>query len=72
MTQWHILEQPALNNIINYLFHLKLRDRGFPGGPVVKISLSNVGDVGLIPGWGAKIPHAPQPKNQKHKTETIL
>ena len=28
---------------------------GFPGGPVVKNPPSHVGDVGLIPGWGAKI-----------------
>ena len=30
----------------------------FPGSPVVKNPPSNVGDVGSIPGWGAKIPHA--------------
>ena len=32
--------------------------RDFPGGPVVKNPPSNAGDVGLIPGWGTKIPHA--------------
>ena len=32
--------------------------RDFPGSPVVKNSPSNAGDVGLIPGWGTKIPHA--------------
>ncbi|CAI9177281.1 unnamed protein product [Rangifer tarandus platyrhynchus] len=32
--------------------------------PVVKILPSNAGGVGLIPGQGAKIPHASQPKNQ--------
>ena len=30
----------------------------FPGGPVVKDPPSNVGDMGLIPGGGTKIPHA--------------
>ena len=30
----------------------------FPGGPVVKNLPSNAGDVGSIPGWGTKIPHA--------------
>ena len=30
----------------------------FPGGPVVKNTPSNAGDMGLIPGWGTKIPHA--------------
>ena len=29
--------------------------RDFPGGPVVKTSLSNAGGVGSIPGQGAKI-----------------
>ena len=33
----------------------------FPGDPVVKNPLSNVVDMGLIPGWGAKIPHASGP-----------
>lgn len=28
----------------------------FPGGPVLKISPSNVGGTDLIPGWGAKLP----------------
>ena len=41
----------------------------FPGGPVVETSPSSAGGAGLIPGRGAKIPHAWQPKNQniKHK-----
>ena len=30
----------------------------FPGGPVVKNPPSNAGDVGSIPGWGTKMPHA--------------
>ena len=59
-----------------YLPHLKLVDdsylvyiknsRDFPGGPVVKTSLSNAEVwVWWFPGWGAKIPHASQPENQK-------
>ena len=28
------------------------------GGPVVKNLACSAGDAGLIPGWGAKIPHA--------------
>ena len=36
----------------------------FPGGPVVKTSLSNAGSVGSIAGQGAKIPPASWPKNQ--------
>ena len=31
----------------------------------LSLSLSNTGGVGLIPGWGAKIPHASWPKKQK-------
>ena len=42
-----------------------IRFRDFPGGPVVETSPSNAGGVGSIPGWGAKIPHASWPKNQK-------
>ena len=36
----------------------------FPGGPVVKTSPFNAGGADSIPGWGAEIPHASQPKNQ--------
>ena len=39
----------------------------FPGGPVVKTSPSNAMGAGSIPGGGAKIPHASQPKNQNIK-----
>ena len=34
---------------------------------MVKTLPSNAGGVGSIPGWGAKIPHASQPKNQNIK-----
>ena len=37
----------------------------FPGSPVVKTLLSNVGDVGSIPWQGAKIPYASWPKPPK-------
>ena len=30
----------------------------FPGGPVVKTSPPNAGDLGSIPDQGAEIPHA--------------
>ena len=43
-------------------------ERGdFPGGPVVKTSPSNAEGMGSIPGQGAKIPHASQPKKQNIK-----
>ena len=41
-----------------------------PGGLVVKISPSNAGGVGSIPGWGAKIPHASGLKKKKKKKNT--
>ena len=44
----------------------------FLGGPVVKTSSSNAGGEGLIPGQGARVPHASWPKKPKHKTEAIL
>ena len=34
---------------------------------MAKTSPSNAGAVGLIPGWGAKIPHDLRPKNIKQK-----
>ena len=37
---------------------IKTTMREFPCGPVVKNPPSNAGDVGSIPGWGTKIPHA--------------
>ena len=41
--------------------------RDFFGDPVVKTSPSNVGDLNLIPGQGAKITHDLQPKKQDIK-----
>lgn len=43
---------------------IKNNGRNFPGGPVVMTSSSSVGDVGLIPGQGAKIPHPLWPENK--------
>ena len=43
----------------------------FPGGPVIKTSLSNAGGVSSIPGRGAKIPHASWPKNQNIKQNIV-
>ena len=44
----------------------------FPGGPVFKTSPSNAEGVGSIPGWGARIPCASQPKNQNRKASNII
>ena len=43
-----------------YSSSLIVSSRDFPGGPVVKNLLSNAGDMGSIPGWETKIPHAVQ------------
>ena len=45
------------------VFSLKTKPGGFPESPGVETSSSNSGGAGLIPGWGAKIPHALGPKN---------
>ena len=37
------------------LYNVSSQD--FPGGPAVKNSLCNTGDMGLISGQGTKIPH---------------
>ena len=34
-----------------------MKSWGLPGGPVVRNPSSKAGNLGLIPGWGAKIPH---------------
>ena len=44
---------------------LKRNFQGFPGGLVVKTLPSSVGGAGLIPGQGAKTPHASWPKKKK-------
>ena len=60
--QGHVWEVCLLSG--SCLFRKTLRD--FPGGPVVKTSLSNAGGAGSIPGQGAKIPHASGPKKPKN------
>ena len=43
-----------------------------PGGTAIKTLSSNARDVGLIPGWGARIPHASWPKNQNIKNKNNI
>ena len=62
----HLGEQDKLQQRGEWVF--KRHTMGdFPGSPVVKTSPSNAGGMGLIPGQGAKIPHASCPKNQNIK-----
>ena len=52
--------------IYHLLLAVEISNEGdFSGSPVVKISPSNAGSVGSIPGWGAKILHTLQPKETK-------
>ena len=50
---------------------LLIKSWNFSGWLVVKNSPSNVGSMGLIPGWGAKATYF-MAKKPKHKPETIL
>ena len=45
--------------------------RDFPGGPVVKTSLSSAGGVGSIHGQGAKIPLALWPKKPGNRNGIV-
>ena len=54
-----------LFNIFTDFSHIKNGSGDFPGDPVVKALPSSVEGVGLIPGRGARIPHASWPKKQK-------
>ena len=48
----------CLMSLVSRKMQIKTTMRHFPGGPVVSNLPSNAGDVGSIPGWGTKIPHA--------------
>ena len=69
----NILPQNTLVWHENYFERKQLRRsryRDFPGSPVVKTSPSNPGSEGSVPGWGAKISHALQPK-QKNRSNIV-
>ena len=54
--------------------HSKPPLRDLPGSPVVKTSPSSAEGVGLIPGWGAKIPRclvAREPKQKKDRSNIV-
>ena len=53
---------------MNYDSVIKRRD--FPGGPVVKNLPFHTGDVGSIPGWRTKIPHATEKLSLHATTKT--
>ena len=41
--------------------------RDFPDGPVVKESALECRDMGSVPGWGTKIPHAMEQLSKKER-----
>ena len=65
---WNILKQMSdTTECYPYVLqHASWHFWDFPGGPEVKNLFSKAGDVGLIPGWGTKIPHAPKTKLTGH------
>ena len=66
-----LTRQNGWGELVSLATCVETLQRDFPRGPVVKTSPSSVGGVGLIPGWGAKIPHASWPKKQKLKQATL-
>ena len=48
------------------------RSWDFPGGPVVKNLPSSAGNMGSIPGWGTRIPHAMGQLSQHTTTTEFL
>ena len=63
----YFLRQSQLISLSDLLLKLHLQE--FPGGLLGKTSPPMHGGVGLILGWGVKIPHALGPKNQNIKQE---
>lgn len=51
-------QQQKKNWKIHSYVDIKPEAGGFPGGPVMESLSCNVGNVGSIPGWGTKTPHA--------------
>ena len=58
-------ENPTCPTYHSALIKIKFKD--FPGGPMVKTSLSNAGGMGSILHQVAKMPHASWSKNQDIK-----
>ena len=57
-TVWTSEPQRKLRPLGEALFKKKYKIRDFQGAPLVKKVTCNAGDVGSIPGWKSKIPHA--------------
>ena len=59
LEKYHLprLNQEEIENM-NRSVTVKFSNRDLTGGQVVKSLPCNAGDVGSVPGWGTKIPHA--------------
>ena len=68
---WFILTLPLCSVFqlpaLSWTGSVRQSYRDFPGGPVVSTSPFNAVGAGLIPDWGAKIPHVLQPKDHSLK-----
>ena len=53
------------------VFYTRLKNRDFPGGPVVKNLPCNAGDVGSIPDRGAKASHAAEQLSPMPQLESL-
>ena len=54
-------------------FLIKIKTRGFPGGPVVRTLSFHCRGTSLLPGQGTNFPHAiRQPKNKMKQTKNFL
>ena len=61
---------PAASASLGSSLEMQMWD--FPGGPVVKNTLCNAGDVGSIPGWGTKNPHAVELLSPRTRTTVSM
>ena len=64
------MELISKNAGVLHLLQWQISD--FPGGPGVKPLASSAGDAGLIPGWGANIPHAAGKLSQHTTTREFM
>lgn len=56
---WHLEPWGWIKTSKDFCFYRKKEKvKNFPGAPVVKNLLPNAGNMGLIPNWETKIPHA--------------
>ena len=65
------IKSPRQTSETNIIIFKRIK-KDFSAIPVVKTSPFKAEGVGLIPGWGAKSPHASRPQTKNIKTEATL